>query len=103
MSNKCHFVFLNGNIYLFIFILVKNVFLILMMPNTLTLWGEGINWPLWHRSVKNLPSNGWFNYSNNGIKHYFIKENHTLYWVPQNSRNSMGQCQLLLENNERNN
>jgi hypothetical protein len=42
---------------------------------------EGINWPLWHRSVKNLPSNGWFNYSNNGIKHYFIKENHTLYIV----------------------
>jgi hypothetical protein len=40
---------------------------------------EGINWPLWHRSVKNLPSSGWFNYSNNGIKHYFIKENHTLY------------------------
>jgi hypothetical protein len=40
---------------------------------------EGINWPLWHRSVKNLSSNGWFNYSNNGIKHYFIKENHTLY------------------------
>jgi hypothetical protein len=39
---------------------------------------EGINWPLWHRSVKNLPSNGWFNYSNNSIKHYFIKENHTL-------------------------
>jgi hypothetical protein len=38
---------------------------------------EGINWPLWHRSVKNLPS-GWFNYSNNGIKHYCIKENHTL-------------------------
>jgi hypothetical protein len=22
---------------------------------------EGINWPLWHRPVKNLPSNGWFN------------------------------------------
>jgi hypothetical protein len=40
---------------------------------------EGINWPLWHRSVKNLPSKGWFNYSNNGIKHYFIQENHTLY------------------------
>jgi hypothetical protein len=40
---------------------------------------DGINWPLWHRSVKNLPSNGWFDYSNNGIKHYFIKENHTLY------------------------
>jgi hypothetical protein len=38
---------------------------------------EGMNWPLWHRSVKNLPSNG--NYSKNGIKHYFIKENHTLY------------------------
>jgi hypothetical protein len=33
---------------------------------------EGINWPLWHRSVKNLPSNGWLNYSNNGIKHYFL-------------------------------
>jgi hypothetical protein len=40
---------------------------------------EGINWPLWHRSVKNRPSNGWFNYSNNGIKHDFIKENHKLY------------------------
>jgi hypothetical protein len=39
----------------------------------------GINWSLWHRFVKNLPSNDWFNYSNNGIKHYFIKENHTLY------------------------
>jgi hypothetical protein len=27
-----------------------------------------------------------------------------LYWVPQNSRNnSMGQCQLMLENNEKNN
>jgi hypothetical protein len=37
MSNKCHFVFLNGNIYLFIFILVKNVFLISMMSNTLIL------------------------------------------------------------------
>jgi hypothetical protein len=35
MSNKCHFVFLNGNIYLFIFIIVENFFLILMMSNTL--------------------------------------------------------------------
>jgi hypothetical protein len=52
------------------FILVNNR--LYMLPN------EGINWPLWHRSVKNLPSNGWVNYSNNGIKHYFIKENHTL-------------------------
>jgi hypothetical protein len=25
-----------------------------------------------------------------------------LYWVPQNSRNSMGQCQLMLEKNEKN-
>jgi hypothetical protein len=26
-----------------------------------------------------------------------------IYWVPQNSRNnSMGQCQLILENNEKN-
>jgi hypothetical protein len=31
---------------------------------------EGINWPLWHRFVKNLPSNGWFNYSNNKVKKY---------------------------------
>jgi hypothetical protein len=40
---------------------------------------EDINWPLWPGFVKNLPSNGWFNYSNNGIKHYLIKENHRLY------------------------
>jgi hypothetical protein len=39
---------------------------------------EGINWPLWPGFFKILPSNGWFNYSNNGIKHYLIKENHTL-------------------------
>jgi hypothetical protein len=32
-------------------------------------FNEGINWPLWHRSVKNLSSNGWFNYSNNGINY----------------------------------
>jgi hypothetical protein len=40
---------------------------------------EGINWPLWPGFVKNVPSNGWFNYSNNGIKHYLIEENHRLY------------------------
>jgi hypothetical protein len=40
---------------------------------------EGINWPLWPGFVKNLLSNGWFNYSNNGTKHYLIKENHRLY------------------------
>jgi hypothetical protein len=39
---------------------------------------EGINGPLWPGFVKNLPSNGRFNYSNNGIKHYLIKENHRL-------------------------
>jgi hypothetical protein len=32
MSDKCHFVLLNRNKYLFIFILVENFFLILMMP-----------------------------------------------------------------------
>jgi hypothetical protein len=31
MSNKCHFVFLNGNIYLFIFIIVENFFVISTM------------------------------------------------------------------------
>jgi hypothetical protein len=36
MLNKCRFVFLNGNIYLFIFILVEIFFLISTMSNKLT-------------------------------------------------------------------
>jgi hypothetical protein len=60
--------------------LSKNELYSILVNNRLyTPANEDINRALWHRSVKNLPSNGWFNYSNNGIKHYFIKENHTLY------------------------
>jgi hypothetical protein len=58
---------------------IKDVYSILVNNRLYTPPNEGIICPLWHRSVKNLPSSGWFNYLNNGIKHYFIKENHTLY------------------------
>jgi hypothetical protein len=45
----------------------KGLYSILVNNRLYTPPNEGINWPLW------------FNYSNNGIKHYLIKENHTLY------------------------
>jgi hypothetical protein len=61
------------------FLRVYSVYSILVNNRLYTPPNEGINWPLWPGFFKNLPSNGWFNYSNNGIKHYLIKENHRLY------------------------
>jgi hypothetical protein len=59
---------------------VNMLYSILVNNRLYTPPNEGINWSLWPGFVKNLPSNGWFNYySNNGIKHYLIKENHRLY------------------------
>jgi hypothetical protein len=59
------------------------------------------------RDHKHFPKNSlFFTISFNQVNDVYVKiyEIAQLYWVPQNSRNnSMGQCQFMLGDNEKNN